>query len=592
MARRFPDGRMGMDRRCDRSEREGMERPSQRGILRRTALLAAAALAAVATGCRSPEAHRADADRVALGLIDGRRAGLQSNSPPFFIERPSDVLRRRLLEIQGLPTSFARAVTNRPAAAEPSAVVPPMTLGQALKVAVGNAREYQEAKETVFGSALDLDLQSDAFRSTFAGLVSAAYSDDRSGETATRAVGGSFEPGVTRKLPSGAEIGATLALDVAKLLTGEEGSAFGVLADLSLTVPLLRRSARDIVTEPLTQAERNLVYAIHRFERYKRTFAVDISRSFYGVLEQIRRVKNQEENLRGLALATRRAEELGKAGRTSEVQVNLARQNELTARDRLTVAKEAVTERLDRFKILLGLPPDAQIELDGQELSMLPSPAAAAPMTEEDALREALVRRLDLRIAHGAVEDARRKARVAGDALRAGMDLKVSGAAGGRRAPTSAAQDDVELRVDRGSYRAALGLQLPWERTAERNAYRESLLALDAAVRACEAAEDTVKSDVRATYRSLRQARETCAIQEQAMALAERRVQSTEMLLEAGRAGMRDVVEARDSQLLAQNAVMSARVAYRLAEMDLWRTAEMLQVTEDGVMGDVHVARP
>lgn len=560
--------------------------------MRRVAYLGAAALAAVTAGCRSPEAHRADADRVALGLIDGSRAGLQSNAAPFSVERPSDVLRRRLLEIQGLPTSFARAVTNRPAAVEPAAVVPPMTLGQALQAAVGNSREYQDAKEAVFGSALDLDLQSDAFRSTFAGLVSAAYSDDRSGESPQRAAGGSFEPGVKRKFPGGAEVGATLALDIAKLLTGEGNSAFGVLADLSFTIPLLRRSARDIVTEPLTQAERNLVYAIHRFERHKRTFAVDVSRSYYGVLEQIQRVTNQEENLRGLALATRRAEELGKAGRTAEVQVNLARQNELTARDRLAVAKEAVTDRLDRFNILLGLPPDARIELDARELESLPAPAAAAPMTETDALREALARRLDLRIAHGQVEDARRKARVAGDALRAGMDLKASGAAGERRAPASAGRDDVELRVDRGSYRAALGLQLPWERTAERNAYRESLLAMDAAVRACEAVEDTVKSDVRSTYRALRQARETCAIQEQAMALAERRVQSTEMLLEAGRAGMRDVVEARDSLLLAQNAVISARVAYRMAEMDLWRTTEMLQVTEDGVMGDVYVAGP
>jgi outer membrane protein TolC len=214
------------------------------------------------------------------------------------------------------------------------------------------------------------------------------------------------------------------------------------------------------------------------------------------------------------------------------------------------------------------------------------------PMAEEDAMRMALALRLDFRIAKGRVEDARRGVRVSADALRAGLSLTVSGTSGGRRTVSSAAQEDAEIRIDQGTLRAAVGLQLPWERTAERNAYRKSLLALDAAERAAEAAEDQVKGDVRSTYRTLSQSREVCGIQEQALALADRRVKSTELLLEAGRAEMRDLVEARDSLLQAQNSVIAARINYRMAELGLWRTVESLRVTEDGVMGDVHVAGP
>lgn len=567
--------------------RRGGDRGRVWGVAGALAVLAA-------SGCRSPEAHRADADRTGLGLVDRHRAGLVSNAVPFTIERPSDTFRRRLLEVQGLPTTFAVAITNRaaPAVAAPGKDVAPMSLADALRVAFANSREYQDARELVFTAALDLDLQGDAFRSTFAGLVSGSYSDTPSGETRQRGAVGSFEPGLTQRFRSGAEASASLALDVAGLLTGDEDSAFGILADLSLTVPLLRGAGRDIVMEPLTQAERNLVYEIQRFERHKRTFAVEIVEAYLGVLQLSRRVENQEENLRGIALVTRRAEELGKAGRTSEVQVNLARQRELSARDQLASARQGVTAALDRFKVQMGLPIDARIHLDPRELDSLPTPVDDVPMAEEDAMRMALALRLDFRIAKGRVEDARRGVRVSADALRAGLSLTVSGTSGGRRTVSSAAQEDAEIRIDQGTLRAAVGLQLPWERTAERNAYRKSLLALDAAERAAEAAEDQVKGDVRSTYRTLSQSREVCGIQEQALALADRRVKSTELLLEAGRAEMRDLVEARDSLLQAQNSVIAARINYRMAELGLWRTVESLRVTEDGVMGDVHVAGP
>ena len=221
-----------------------------------------------------------------------------------------------------------RSPRAAPAGAGPTGEVARLSLSGSLREGFANSREYQDAKELVFTTALALDLESDAFRGSFAGLVSGAYSDTASGETRQRGKVASFEPEVTQRFRNGAEVGASLALDVASLLTGDEDSALGILADLSLTVPLLRGSGRDIVMEPLTQAERSLVYEIQRFERFKRAFAVEVVEAYLGVLQLERRVRNQEENLRGIELVTRRAEELGKAGRLSEVQVNLARQQE------------------------------------------------------------------------------------------------------------------------------------------------------------------------------------------------------------------------------------------------------------------------
>ena len=64
------------------------------------------------------------------------------------------------------------------------------------------------------------------------------------------------------------------------LLTQGGASAWGLNVDTSVSIPLLRGSGRHIVIEPLTQAERDVIYELWEFDRYKRTFAVNIATSY------------------------------------------------------------------------------------------------------------------------------------------------------------------------------------------------------------------------------------------------------------------------------------------------------------------------
>lgn len=124
---------------------------------------------------------------------------------------------------------------------------------------------------------------------------------------------------------------------------------------------------------------------------------------------------------------------------------------------------------------------------------------------------------------------------------------------------------------------------MPFERTAERNRYRASLIALERSVRSYQALEDSVKQDVYGGLRDLLEHREGVMIQQQAVKLAERRVRSTDLLLQAGRAEQRDVLEAQSALLSAQNSLYSAVVAYRLDELSFQRTLGVLEVSESGV---------
>jgi outer membrane protein TolC len=298
--------------------------------------------------------------------------------------------------------------------------------------------------------------------------------------------------------------------------------------------------------------------------------------------------------------------------------VDQATQDELSARDRWVNARQSYARRLDSFKNLLGLPTDASVELETAELTRLADAAAPvlervrvqaqeilteplpadAPVTLEPPSREeagpyeleehvavnlALENRLDLRTAKAQVEDAQRKVVVAADGLRAELTLGGSMSAGERRSLGSATADDASIQIDEGRYDGSLTLDLPLERTAERNVYRASLIDLEAAARDLQELEDSIKLDVRNSLRNLVQSRSSLRIESVAVRLAARRVASTDLLLQAGRAEIRDLLEAQEDLVNAQDAMTRALVDYRIAELELQRDMGVLEIDDKGM---------
>ncbi|MGE3964472.1 MAG: TolC family protein [Planctomycetota bacterium] len=596
--------------------------------------------AGLPVGC-SPRQYREQADRAAYEIIrDGRRAAL-GHDEPFSIEQPSTTLRRRILEGQELPRADAASMgaahvppipqwpdpsyrQSDPVSGQPEPAVDrgPLRIGlvEALQLGARNSREYQSQKEAVFQVALRLDLARDDFRNTFSAGLDGEITRDLGLSPPETGVRGSGAAGVTRQLRNGLTFAANLGVDLVKLLTGDHSSSLGVFGDATVSLPLLRGSGRFVVTEPLAQAERDVVYAIYEFERFKREFAVRVASDYLGVLRQLDQVRNAEENYRGLIRSTRRAHRLSSAGRLPEIQVDQSRQDELSARNRWISAQQAYEATLDRFKTLLGVPTDAAIELDSGALDRLggglaaaeagagpaaepsavdpavgpadaavvllpPSTEEAGPLefTEEVALRLALDNRLDLRTAIGRVFDSQRAVAVAADNLRADVTLLGTGSAGGGRSVATTESSDAALRPERGRYSALLDIDLPFERTAERNGYRNSLIGFEQSVRDVQELEDQIKFQVRDDLRNLLEARETLRIQRQAVTIAERRVESTDLFLQAGRAETRDLLEAQEALIAARNALTSARVQYRVSELELQRDLDILEVDEQGM---------
>lgn len=589
----------------------------------------------VLAGCRTPLEYREEADEVAVRNLAEAQAKVLGEAEAIQIDNPAVTLRQRLLLDQLLPhdTTVAGGVRTLPETehwrrgdhygAPPTAPPPPwqggdtvrITLVQALQICARNTRDYQAAKEDLYRAALALDLEQNDFRSTFSGRLRQSFSSTDNGDQRTSGTRSSADFGATQVFRNGAELSSAIAVDLAKLLTQDRSSSWGIYADSSISIPLLRGSGELVVTENLTQAERSLLYEVYDFETFKRTFSVRVANSYYAVLRSRQQVRNQEENYQRLVASTRRSRRLADSGRLPEFQFSQSIQDELRARTRWISTMQSYEANLDSFKLLLGLPPDARIELANEELESLgakaaeltqgivvadysgeippadarvelvpPSREGGGPyeMDSDKAVRLALENRLDLRRAREEVEDAQRKVLVAADRLRAELTLFGSTSIGEGRDVGGAGQPDARLRPAEMPVQGLLTMNLPLERTSERNAYRNRLIDLERAVRAYQRLEDEVKGSVRGQLRTLLEARENVVIQSQAVKLAEERVKSTDMFLQAGRAAVRDVLDAEESLLSARNDLDSALVNYRVAELTLQRDLGVLRVSVEG----------
>lgn len=596
----------------------------------------AALTSAAVLGCRSPESYRTEADDVAYPIIQEVMRAEVGKTEPFTITPAENALRRRLMLDQTLPRSDEASLSSRDAV--PWEITPDpgyfegrpqaddrvadagvirLSLEDALRVAAANSRAFQSQKESVYLAALSLDLEVDQFRNTWTGVLNTLFSVDLATGAAATGIDNADSLGLSRQFEGGEVFTALLAIDLVKMLTEGSRAAFGISADFSLSIPLLRGSDEFVVTEPLTQAQRNVVYAVYGFERFKREFSVSIASSYLSVLQALDGVQNAADNYRRVIASTRRAARLAQAGRLPEIQVDQSRQDELSARNGWVSAQQSYQSALDSFKISLGLPTDAQIELDPRELTRLvelpryaryvdpreareiedvppanapivlegPDPAEAGPLELDEAVAIdlALRHRLDLRIEIGQIVDAQRGVAIAADNLRADVTLLGNATFGESRSLASAGLDDGELRPEEGFYSGLLGIDLPFERTIERNLYRASLVAFEDAVRNMQEAEDFVKLDVREALRTLLLSRESVRIQAESVRVAERRVDSTTLFLDAGRAEIRDLLEAQDDLLSAQNALTSALVNYRVAELEFQRDLGLLEVNEQGL---------
>jgi outer membrane protein TolC len=138
------------------------------------------------------------------------------------------------------------------------------------------------------------------------------------------------------------------------------------------------------------------------------------------------------------------------------------------------------------------------------------------------------------------------------------------------------------INWDRRRWAGSVDLDLPLDRKAERNIYRATFIEADRAKRFDDLARDRARLEIYDGWRALDQERISFEIAEEGIALAARRLEEQLLLSELGRGEARDLVDAQEDLVDAQNQRTAALIDHTVARLRLWRDMGILYIGSDG----------
>jgi outer membrane protein TolC len=467
-------------------------------------------------------------------------------------------------------------------------------LDAALDLAFAHNKDYQLQRERLYLQALSLTADRYRYTPIFSANVNSIYTWNASNEFVQDADSLVMVPtgnvatderlrtdaslGSRLLLRGGGQVALNLTSNFLRFVTGDLDSSASSALIGSFTQPLLRGAGGNIAAETLMQAERDLLYQLRDFTRFRQTLAVRVATQYYSVLQARDAVRNNYLGLQAVMSSLERERAFQAEGLRTPGQVGRLEQSALQRDLAWARSITRYSNALDNFKILLGLRADDRIMLDDREMMRVAQAGMVAPdITLEDALTMALNNRLDLYTQADRIEDRGRKLDVAANAFLPGLNMVIRADV---PAGNSNSLSDLDFRLT--DYSAGLDLALPVDQMSERNNYRRALIDYEVAVRSYESSTDSVKLQVLDAWRSMEEAVRNYDISLTSVQINERRVEEAELRAELGIGNIQDTVDAQNDLINARTALTAAIVDHNVSKLALWRDIGLLYVHDNG----------
>ena len=274
-------------------------------------------------------------------------------------------------------------------------------LDQAVELAMYNSREFQDRREDLYIAALPVSLE----RFNFSAQAFAASSTilELAGSE-TSEPGNRWrlnnEVGVSRRFANGAELLVRLANQIVIDLSNGNPTVSVATLGLALSIPFLRGGGFAVTLEPLTQAERTLLYAMRSYARFRSLFytaiagqgdytnnpyglqglsqnlgrgvGANLTANQVGYLPTILRsaiLNNEKNNVRAFEYYLRLFQSQEEGGVVTKLQVGRIEQQLLQGRATVLLRTQEYIDNIDNFKLQLGVPATLPLELDEGPLS-------------------------------------------------------------------------------------------------------------------------------------------------------------------------------------------------------------------------------
>lgn len=450
-----------------------------------------------------------------------------------------------------------------------------MDLTNTLRLATQYSRELQAKRDALYLNGLSALAARREFGFQYSGTIGYVVTRPEEGD-AVPAGTGAFK--ASRVLPTGGRLTADLSANKDLRPDPTNVTPYTTSASVELAQPLLAGAGYDASHEKSIQSERDLLYGLRTFVLERQDFAISIMKNYYNLLIQQQVLQNERTHTEQAVFLRKRSEALFKIRRVPAVDVMRSQQQELSARNRLTQAEAEFEIAGKRFLIMIGISVDTPMALAGEIPALKPTSLDAV-----SCIRAALDRRLDLKTIYDQRDDARRRFGTARLALLPKLDAFAKASASG--SSDSAGLDGLENTVSGG-----VTLELPFDKRAEIENLKKAELALEAANRAVEQTEDSIRVAIGESFSRLVALEKGVAIEEKNMELSTRRADYTLLRFKNGELSNRDVVEAQGELLNSKNAYIRALVDYEMQRLQLLRDIGCADVAPDGVMIELPLA--
>jgi len=457
-----------------------------------------------------------------------------------------------------------------------------INLAKALELAVHRNRTYLTQKEAVYQAALGLTLTRQQYSPIFAGSGSGTKSSTLNVSsvntlvrTTTQTTTGNL--GVSALTRTGAQIATNLTTNFVRFLTGGGNNNGLSQLGVSLTQPILAGTGYLSASETLTQAERNVIYAIRTFAQYRKSFVVSITQQYYSAIQSRETARNAYLAFKAFdfVVARETAMQAENAANSTKSSVFRLVQSRIVFNRNWLNAIQAYEAALDNLKINLGLPVTEKIVLDYKDKEDLK--IIEVPGNLEDALTVGLSNRLDVWNLRDQVEDASRKVLVAKQQVLPTVNALVN-----YSVLDNPGRKQFGLEPENRNYSMGINTDLNLNQKPERNVMRSAIITEQQARRALDLSEESVRSAIRADWRNLQLARKQYELARTGMELSTSRLEVEEAFNAEGIGTAINLVDAQRDMNDTRNLMVSTSINYTLVRLQLYLDMGVLFIDKDG----------
>lgn len=269
-----------------------------------------------------------------------------------------------------------------------------ITLDRAVDLAYLHSSVYQQQKETLFLSALDVSIE----RFDFDGQANWGFNTffntqgrlapGGSSSTLSRTLGVDGGGINWQKMGiTGTNFAVGLANTILWNFSGNNTHSATTLIDFSIIQPFLRGAGRARILEQLTQSERTLLANVRQMDRFRRGFYMQVSvgrgpgqgpggnflnqptgaagpGGFIGLLQTRQQIRNLEFAVRQFENVLSQFRELFARDRIDSLQKVQVESQLFVSQQSLITLRQSYLDSLDLYKQTLGIPPHIKVVID------------------------------------------------------------------------------------------------------------------------------------------------------------------------------------------------------------------------------------